>query len=129
MARVADALRGAGPFVATLAGARVEADDGWVRLFREAGEAARGGLAPIEAPGVWDGRFEITTAGEVRALSGLARKLPPADQAILRGLPARARAALPVVTGGDGGVRLASLESLVGERLRAAAGLIQCEAA
>jgi tRNA(Ile)-lysidine synthase len=60
-------------FVATLAGARIEAEAAQVRFLREAGEAARGGLAPLSLGagqiGVWDGRFEVTADGdlEVRA--------------------------------------------------------------
>jgi tRNA(Ile)-lysidine synthase len=71
--RLATRLADAEPFVATLAGARIEADDGRVRFLREPGEAARGGLAPITLQagqtGVWDGRFEITAEQdcEVRA--------------------------------------------------------------
>lgn len=127
--RATEALRGASPFVATLGGARIEADNGTVRIFRDAGEAARGGLAPIHAPGVWDGRFEIRAEGEVRRLAGLARRLPPDEQAQVRALPAAARGALPVIVGADGSVILAPADSLVGVRLRAAAGLVQQEPA
>lgn len=61
------------PFVATLAGARIEAGPDHVRFLREVGEAARGGLALLSLrageTGVWDGRFEITAEEhlEVRA--------------------------------------------------------------
>lgn len=62
--RLAARLTAAEPFVATLAGARIEADAGQVRFQREAGEAARGGLRPLPLKagetGVWDGRFEMT---------------------------------------------------------------------
>jgi len=129
VARVAAALQGTEALVATLAGARIEADDGAVRIFREAGEAARGGLAPVQPPAVWDGRFEISEGHEVRRLAGLARQLPPQQQAALKDIPAAARSALPVVVEEDGAVRLASPDSLVGERLCAAAGLIQREPA
>jgi tRNA(Ile)-lysidine synthase len=128
-ARVAAALRGAGPVVATLAGARIEADDAAVRIFREAGEAARGGLAPVRPPAVWDGRFEVSEGREVRRLAGLTRQLPPDQQAAVKDIPPAARGALPVLVEEDGAVRLAPLRSLVGERLRAAAGLIQREPA
>jgi tRNA(Ile)-lysidine synthase len=128
-ARVTDALRGQGPSTATLAGARIEAEDGSVRLFREPGEAARGGLKALRPPGVFDGRFEIASGAEVRRLSGLAGRLSPADRTVLRQIPAAARGALPVVVEADGSVRLAPLESLVGARLRAAAGLVQREPA
>jgi len=67
-------LQGDEAFVATLAGARIEAEPGDVRFLREPGEAARGGLAPLRLrageTGVWDGRFEVTAQCdvEVRAL-------------------------------------------------------------
>lgn len=129
-ARVAAALQGPEPFTATLAGARIELEDGSVRFFREAGEAARAGLAPLRPPGVWDGRFEIAAGGlEVRRLGGLMSRLPKPDQAVTRTLPAAARGALPVVVEADGAMRLAPLESLVGARFRAAAGLVQREPA
>ncbi|WP_068876113.1 MULTISPECIES: tRNA lysidine(34) synthetase TilS [unclassified Phenylobacterium] len=128
-ARAAEALLGPAPFTATLAGARIQSEDGSVRIFREPGEAGRGGLASLRSPGVFDGRFEIAGGAEVRRLSGLASRLSPPDRAILRELPAAARGALPVVVEPDGAVRLAPLESLVGERLRAAAGLVQREPA
>lgn len=127
VARAAEALRGSAPFVATLAGARIEADDVTVRIFREAGEAARGGLAPMRPPGVWDGRFEIAAGHEVRRLAGLARRLAPDAQVSLRALPPAARGALPVIVDEDGAIDLAAVESLVGARLHAAAGLVQRE--
>jgi tRNA(Ile)-lysidine synthase len=125
--RAADALRGPDPFVATLAGARIEADSATVSIFREAGEAARGGLAPVCGPGVWDGRFEVAAGWEVRQLAGVAAQLGPGDREVLRGMPASARGAMPVRLAEDGGVALAALTSLVGPRLRAAAGLVQRE--
>ena len=76
VARLSTRLIETEAFVASLAGARIEADPVEVRFLREAGEAARGGLAPIGLgageTGVWDGRFEITAARdvEVRATSG-----------------------------------------------------------
>ncbi|MBU2363687.1 MAG: tRNA lysidine(34) synthetase TilS, partial [Alphaproteobacteria bacterium] len=76
VARAADALRRSKPFVATLAGARIDADATTIHVFREAGEVARGGLAPLHPPGVWDGRFEILEGPEVRRLAGLTRRLP-----------------------------------------------------
>lgn len=141
IARLADALRGGAPLVATLAGARIEADADRVCLFREAGEAARGGLAPLTlTPGVaavWDGRFEIAAYGPgltVRRLSGLAARLSAVERTALRDLPASARGALPALLEGD---RVScpllapdphvALRDLVGERLRAAAGLIARE--
>lgn len=140
-ARLAAALRSSDEVVATLAGARVEADADCVRMVREAGEARRGGLAPLQlAIGeirVWDGRFEVTatSAGEVRALRGLARRLSPEQQRALAATPASARPALPVFVDEGGAVSCPLLgssplqaSSLVEPRLRAAAGLIASEA-
>jgi tRNA(Ile)-lysidine synthase len=127
VARAADALRRDRPFVATLSGARIEADATTIRIFREAGEAARGGLAPLHPPGVWDGRFEIAEGHEIRRLAGLTRRLPPAQQETVRAFPAAARGALPAHVDARGAVTLAHLESLVGQRLRAAAGWVQRE--
>lgn len=125
--RAADALRGADPFVGTLAGARIEADAATVLIFREAGEEARGGLAPVRGPAVWDGRFEVKGPEAVRRLAGLSVKLSSVEREALRGIPVSARGALPVRLTEDGGVSLANLESLVDARLRAAAGLVQRE--
>ena len=74
--RLAGRLEGHELFVASLAGARVEADLGHVRFRREAGEAARGGLAPLrlvaDETGVWDGRYQVSAeqAVEIRAARG-----------------------------------------------------------
>lgn len=130
--RLSDAVRAPGSVVATLAGARVEAGDAEVRLYREAGEARRGGLATAHPPVVWDGRFEIAEGAEARRLAGLAGKLPRDQQAALRRLPAAARGGLPAVVDRKGAITcpaLAGHPSLVGERLRAAAGLVQREPA
>jgi len=135
-------LCGTGDVVATLAGARIEASATEVRIVREAGEARRGGLAPLAlapgAVGVWDGRFEVAAseAIEVRTLRGLARRLPADQQRAVAGLPAAARAALPAIVAADGGVSCPVLgaspgraESLVEARLCAAAGLVVGEPA
>ncbi|HEY0650174.1 tRNA lysidine(34) synthetase TilS [Phenylobacterium sp.] len=130
--RLSAALQGDAPVLATLAGARVEGDRVEARFFREAGEFARGGLGPLQPPGVWDGRFEFESGGEVRRLAGLLRRLPDDQQMALRACAPAARPALPAVVGPDGGVTcpaLMGVESLVGERLRAAAGLVQREPA
>lgn len=127
--RATEALLSDGPLTTTLAGARIEAADGSVRFMREAGEARRGGLASARLPTVWDGRFVLSGAGEVRRAAGLVRQLSPADQMRLQTLPASARGAMPVIIGEDGVARLAPFASLVGDRLRAAAGLIQREPA
>ncbi len=97
-----------GHFVATLAGARIEAGDE-IRLSREAGEAARGGLEPVTLepgrPAVWDGRFEIVVdepGWRVEALRGLASRLSPSDNARLRDIPAFVRPSLPALRSGKG---------------------------
>jgi tRNA(Ile)-lysidine synthase len=133
---------GADAFTASLAGARIEGDGTAVRIFREAGEAARGGLAPAAlergTPLVWDGRFEIRAEAAglaVRALKGLARRLPPAEQRRLAGMPAGARGALPVVMrAGEvvgcpalSAVDGVSLEPLGHQRLLAACGAVAAE--
>ena len=130
--RLAAALQGDGPILATLAGARVEGDQTEVRVFREAGEFTRGGLGPLRPPGIWDGRFEFRDGDEVRRLSGLMRRLPADQQRALRHLSPAARAGLPAMIRADGTVTCPALTgtpSLVGDRFRAAAGLIQREPA
>lgn len=139
LARAADALRGTAVFVSVLAGARIEADAATVRIFREPGEAARGGLAELllqpRRPGVWDGRFEVAAEEPltVRRLAGLAARLPKDQQLALRDVPAAARGALPAVLHGDGvccpllAAGPWTIRSLIGDRYRAAAGLIARE--
>lgn len=131
-------LRGVGEVTATLAGARIEADASAVRIFREAGEARRGGLAAISAGEdavVWDGRWEVQARGRgLRAAPLRAAQLPKAQQAALKVFPARARSTLPVLVGASATCPVIDTEagvarSLVGSRLRAAAGLIQREPA
>ncbi|MDB5493705.1 MAG: tRNA(Ile)-lysidine synthetase, partial [Phenylobacterium sp.] len=119
-------------FAATLAGARIEADGREVRFLREPGEAARGGLTPlrIEPGEVWDGRFEIATAGpiEVRALAGLAARLGKPDRAALQRFTPKARAGLPAAIDDDGApYLLQDLRPLALSRLRAACGLVERE--
>ena len=136
--RLLQRLRTGEAFTATLAGARLEAGGEIVHIFREAGEAARGGLAPLRLEAgqsaVWDGRFEITAAepGEVRAARGLAGRLDETDRLALKPLPAAARAAAPVlirdadprpVLAG----RVAEVRSLVERRRTASCGLIAHE--
>ncbi|RAK58199.1 tRNA lysidine(34) synthetase TilS [Phenylobacterium deserti] len=124
-----------------LAGARLEADAAEIRALREAGESARGGLAPVRPePGeitVWDGRFEVEALRpglEVRALSGRIASLPPDQREALYRLPIHARPALPAVIDTQGKIGCALLEgakltvrSLVLARFRAAAGLVDRE--
>jgi tRNA(Ile)-lysidine synthase len=137
---VAERLCGDGRVVATLAGARVEADRETVRIVREAGEARRGGLQPLGlsagAAAVWDGRFEISAAQaiEVRPLRGLTRRLPDDQRRALAGWPAAVRGGLPAIIAADGavgcpllGASPARVQSLVEARLLAAAGLVERE--
>ncbi|WP_236634333.1 tRNA lysidine(34) synthetase TilS [Caulobacter sp. X] len=101
--RLVQRLRRDETFAATLAGARIEADE-TVLICRDAGETARGGLAPLTlAPGeagVWDGRWEIA-AGDapltIRALKGQASSLSPEQRARLVKLPAAVRPSLPLI--------------------------------
>ncbi len=136
--RAANALRGQAEVKATLAGARLEADDTEVRIFREAGEMVRRSLAPaVLEPGralVWDGRFELAgvdPGDQVCRLFGLARRLPPDQQAALRTLPAAARGGLPVRVSVGGLVTCPALTGaafdLIPERLAMAAGLVAKE--
>ena len=103
LTRLIERLRSGEAFTATLAGARVEAGQD-VLVCRDAGEAARGGLAPLTlAPGetgVWDGRWEITAGAaplSVVALKGRASSLSPAQRLWLADVPAAARPALPLI--------------------------------
>lgn len=135
--RLTEALVGAEDVVATLAGARIEADGGTVRFLREPGEAARGGLVSQAARAgdvvVWDGRFEILADRdmEVRGLRGLAARLPAAEREALRAFPARARPALPVRVEADAlsclALDPAHCRPLALERLQAACGLVERE--
>ncbi|WP_414696165.1 tRNA lysidine(34) synthetase TilS [Phenylobacterium sp.] len=139
--RLQSLLAGPAAVATTLAGARIEADDGRVRIFREPGEAKRGGLSSLHLPPgrpvVWDGRFELVAAApglSVSRLEGAARRLPREQQAAVQRLPPKARPALPVVWGPAGPVcpAVAEVEGilcrpLVSERLQAACGLVERE--
>jgi tRNA(Ile)-lysidine synthase len=125
-------------FTAVLAGARVEADGERVWIFRESGEAARGGLRPVRAepgrPVVWDGRFEITANQpcEIRAAKGLISQLDAENQAALKAWPAAARAGLPVAVRDDNpkpllAIRATRARDLTKLRHFAACGLIAHE--
>ena len=134
LGRLMEALRGDGPFTATLAGARIEAGDGDLRFLRDAG---RGGLAPLTlaagVTGVWDGRFEISTdrAVTIQALAGHAAGLPAAQRTELQRLPGGARGTLPFITG-EGSPMLTKISGiairpLALERLLAACGAVDRE--
>ncbi|CAN7205576.1 MULTISPECIES: tRNA lysidine(34) synthetase TilS [unclassified Phenylobacterium] len=140
LARVMEHLAMPEPFIATLAGARIQAKDGRALFMREPGELLRSGLADqMLAPGeqvVWDGRFEITAqrVAVIAPLTGHAGQLPRAQRAALHEIPARARAALPVVLDGDQAACPLleetpglAVRSLVRERLLAASGAVERE--
>jgi len=144
LARLLERLEAGDDVTATLAGARLQARGNTILVAREAGEAARGGLAeaflPAAAPTVWDGRFELRAGcapSAVRALGGRGKQLVAAERRRLAAAPARARAALPLVQGPDGAwtcpilARGAGAEarSLAGERFLAACGARPREAA
>lgn len=128
LALLARRLRDGEPFVVTLGGARIEADGRAVVLMRDAGEIAAGRLAalPLRAGEtvVWDGRFEISTDRSdltIKALSGLATKLPATQQTQLGSIPAAARPTLPVLVRQDGAVSCPILAQPPPVRVRALA--------
>ncbi|MGR4865758.1 tRNA lysidine(34) synthetase TilS [Caulobacter sp. LARHSG274] len=144
LARLAARIRAGEAFTATLAGARIEATGPVVRLYREPGEARRGGLSPVDLPVgqpmVWDGRYELVAEDPgltVRPLQGLAARLPPAQRQALKALPPAARAPLPAVVDAAGTVTCpilagafpARARCLVGDRFDAAIGLVDQEPA
>lgn len=116
---------------ATLAGARIQTSGDDFLITREPGRAGLPDLAlPPNAPAVWDGRFEITapdTGWRAGPLHGRMAALGPADQAIVKRLPACARPALPVLFRDDDprprlAWRVAQTRCLVAGRLIAAVG-------
>jgi len=138
--RLVTRLRSGEPFTATLAGARIVSDGETAAFTRDPG---RDGLpeTAIEPrrPVVWDGRFEILSEvpGTVRALGGLSSRLPKAQQAVLRALPAAMRPTLPVMVSRDGAVCCPILAehpsvratALVLPRFEAAIGVVDGESA
>jgi tRNA(Ile)-lysidine synthase len=132
-------LAGPEDFTATLAGARLAAG-AEVLIARNAGEVARGGLAPVALqPGrttVWDGRFELRADRPglgVVALKGLQARLSPEIRRRLKTMPATVRPALPLVVDANGGLACPILagegggievRSLVAARYSAACGAI-----
>jgi tRNA(Ile)-lysidine synthase len=135
-------LLGEGRVEATLAGARVSAEER-ISVFRDIGERKRGALGPMElasgATQVWDGRFEIMSPRAVKVvgpLAGLSPHLAPEEHRLVKSVPAAARASLPVVERPDGRLTCPVLaatpglgcRSLVSERLLGACGVIAREA-
>jgi tRNA(Ile)-lysidine synthase len=103
--RLAAALDRSPSFVATLGGARIEADADCVTFTREPGDMSRRSTALSFALGVgetvaWDGRFEIearTSGLNVRPLAGMARRLSPPERDRLGRYTPAARRALPAI--------------------------------
>jgi len=138
-----DRVLGPAPFAGVLSGAKVLAAEEIV-FVRDAGEAARGGLKPLQLAtgetGVWDGRFEIRAGPDpvtVARLAGHAAALPPAQRAALKALPAPVRPGLPVMIGSGGAPacpilaedRSIAVNLLVAGRFHAACGVISKEPA
>ncbi len=125
LARLAEGAR----FSATLAGARLCAEDDRIVICRESGAFRRfgGGPQPL-APGqplVWDGRFELRTDQEglaVRPLAGLAARLPKTQRAALANFPSAARPSLPAIVDQAG---LATCPILAQEPLASVRGLVE----
>lgn len=124
--RLVAALRSRERVGATLAGARVAADD-TVRFCREPG---REGLATQSGDiPVWDGRFEIVRSPDltIRALAGVSKRLGEEDRRAIAGIRSEARGALPVAVNSEGEVRLAAARALALPRLLAACGAVSEE--
>ncbi|HYD45260.1 MAG TPA: ATP-binding protein, partial [Phenylobacterium sp.] len=130
------------PLIAALAGASVRSDGESLRVLRNLGELARRRAEPLALAageaGVWDGRFEVEAAGEVKVvpLAGLARRLSPEARRRLARIPAEDRPALPALVTPSGEVSCPLLGEAPGRvrplalaRARAAAGLVQREPA
>ena len=141
LARLVEGLRGKAPMVATLAGARIEADADTVLWLREPGEMGRSGLQSLDLrpgePAIWDGRHEILADRPLwfEPLAGRAARLSPQARLALLRLPAPARGGLPSAEI-RGQVVCPLLEAVPGlvitslalPRLRAACGSISREA-
>ncbi|MBI1686518.1 tRNA lysidine(34) synthetase TilS [Caulobacter hibisci] len=140
LARLVERLRGGEAFVATLAGARIVADAAGALFGREAG---REGLPDLVlAAGetaVWDGRYAVTATQlvTIRALGGLAARLPAEERLALKNFPAAFRPMLPVAVDAAGQASSPVLARdsavrarvLIRERFEAACGFIDQEPA
>ena len=125
-------------FVATLAGARIEAGQS-VLVCRDPGRLAPPELAPTPGdPVVFDGRFVIIARLPgliVRPLGGLVSRLEKPARLSLGAFPPWARRSLPALLNSDGTVTCpilaqsawGSARALVGDRLEAACGRIARE--
>jgi len=129
-------------FTTTLAGARFEADATQLLVCREAGEAARGGLQPLDLPlgeSVFDGRFLLTARRPVSSvvpLAGRAARLSRAERVLLKGFHPAVRPGLPAIVSLSSEVTcpLLAVDDAIGAkplglaRLRGALGAIADEA-
>jgi tRNA(Ile)-lysidine synthase len=107
-------------FIATLAGARIEARGTEVLLGREPGHRSPSlAIAEVGRPIVWDSRFEITPEeeGVLRPAGGQLSRLPPPDRRALLAAPPWVRGTVPVLETADRAVRLAPARALAAERL------------
>jgi len=144
LSRIIDGLRRGDPFVASLAGARIDVDWTEIRVMREAGEFSRRPPPAMDLPPgtavVWDGRFELVASRpglKVRMLAGEASRLPRSQQTRLKTLPAAARPTLPLIFDADGVVSCPILaersstrvRSLALPRFEAATGRVESEPA
>jgi tRNA(Ile)-lysidine synthase len=141
LANLIERLAGEAPWVATLAGVRLEAGQD-LRLSRETGAYRRHGPPRLRlvpgGTGVWDGRFEVESHApgpiEILPLAGQSARLCKDQRDSLRAWPAAARGGLPAVLGGDGVTcpllgrsAPATARSLVKTRLWGACGVISQE--
>jgi tRNA(Ile)-lysidine synthase len=128
LSRIIDGLRRGDPFVASLAGARIDVDWTEIRVMREAGEFTRRAPPAMDLPPgravVWDGRFELVASRpglKVRMLAGEASRLPRSQQSRLKTLPPAARPTLPLIFDADGVVSCPILAERSSTRVRALA--------
>jgi len=143
LARLVERLAGGETFTATLAGARIVADEAGALFVREAGEARRGGLTSLSlAAGetaVWDGRYLVTAREPVtiRALGGFSARLPASERQVLKNFPPAVRPVLPAALDASGQASSPILARdsafgasvLIRERFEAACGFIDQEPA
>jgi len=128
LSRIIDGLRRGDPFVASLAGARIDVDWTEIRVMREAGEFTRRPPPAMDLPPgravVWDGRFELVASRpglKVRMLAGEASRLPRSQQSRLKTLPPAARPTMPLIFDADGVVSCPILAERSSTRVRALA--------
>ncbi|MDP3400650.1 MAG: ATP-binding protein, partial [Brevundimonas sp.] len=108
LARLSERIAAGENFTAGLAGARLVAGTDGLMLVREAGDYRRRGEPVLDLPpgveAAWDGRFalRVDEAGwRVAPLAGRAARLGREDRAVVAGVPAAVRPALPVLIRDD----------------------------